>query len=92
LPRAKPFNAETCAAALVEFRYTPADLVCCRNHGLVREFVEDYYVKINGSVELELNLSVPDLQHMFPVAEVVAALQVNPLLSCEGKTLNVQCW
>ncbi|KAJ7773044.1 hypothetical protein B0H16DRAFT_1304901 [Mycena metata] len=29
----EPFNAEALAAALVEFKQTPEDLVYCRNHG-----------------------------------------------------------
>lgn len=30
---AQPFNAEPPASTLVEFKYTPEDLIYCRNHG-----------------------------------------------------------
>jgi sulfite oxidase len=29
----QPFNAEPPASALVEFKYTPEELIYCRNHG-----------------------------------------------------------
>ena len=29
----EPFNAEPPAGTLVEFKYTPEDLIYCRNHG-----------------------------------------------------------
>ena len=28
----RPFNAEPVAAGLVEFKYTPEELIYCRNH------------------------------------------------------------
>lgn len=32
----RPFNAEPLASALVEFKYTPEELVYCRNHSAFR--------------------------------------------------------
>ncbi|KAJ3716182.1 Oxidoreductase, molybdopterin-binding domain-containing protein [Lentinula raphanica] len=79
----KPFNAEPPAAALVEFAYTPEELVYCRNHGPVREFEEDEYrISIKGAVEKDLSISLPQLKSSFPKARVVAALQ------CAGNRRN----
>lgn len=73
----EPFNAEPEVSALVEFKYTPDDLVYCRNHGPVRTLNEDEYtVTINGLVDTILELSISDLRTQFPRAEVVSALQV----------------
>lgn len=73
----EPFNAEPDVSALVEFKYTPEDLVYCRNHGPVRTLeIDEYTVSINGLVDIVLKLSISDLRTQFPRAEVVAALQV----------------
>ena len=32
---AQPFNAEPLASALVEFVYTPEELIYCRNHSML---------------------------------------------------------
>jgi sulfite oxidase len=73
----EPFNAEPEVSALVEFKYTPEDLVYCRNHGPVRELEEDgYTVTVNGAVDTPLKLSMRDLRTQFQKAQVVAALQV----------------
>jgi sulfite oxidase len=74
----QPFNAEPCAAALVGFPLTPEELAYCRNHGPVRKIqADDFYITVSGGVERELKLSVPELQLIFPAAEVVAAMQVG---------------
>ncbi|KAJ3905385.1 Oxidoreductase, molybdopterin-binding domain-containing protein [Lentinula edodes] len=79
----QPFNAEPPAASLVEFAYTPEELVYCRNHGPVREFVEDSYsIAIKSAVEKDILMSVPQLKSSFPKARVVAALQ------CAGNRRN----
>lgn len=31
----RPFNAEPTAAQLVEFDYTPEELIYCRNHSMI---------------------------------------------------------
>lgn len=73
----EPFNAEPSAAALVEFPITPEELVYCRNHGPVREFDADSYsITITGGSKGEMSFTVNDIRSMFPVARVVAALQV----------------
>ncbi|KAK1218829.1 hypothetical protein PQX77_018445 [Marasmius sp. AFHP31] len=78
----EPFNAEPPASALVEFQLTPEDLVYCRNHGPVREFDEDEYtITVNGAVQHELKLSVPELKKL-PKASVTALLQ------CAGNRRN----
>lgn len=54
----------------------------CRNHGPVREFVEDSYsITIKNAVEKDILMSVPQLKSSFPKARVVAALQVTLYLS-----------
>ncbi|KAF5375583.1 hypothetical protein D9757_008535 [Collybiopsis confluens] len=78
-----PFNAEPPVASLVEFSYTPEELFYCRNHGPVREFVEEEYnITVKGAVERELSISISQLKGMFPKARVVAALQ------CAGNRRN----
>jgi sulfite oxidase len=73
----EPFNAEPEVSALVEFKYTPEDLVYCRNHGPVKELGEDeHVVTVNGLVDTPLKLSIRDLRTQFLKAQVVAALQV----------------
>lgn len=73
----EPFNAEPVVSALVGFKYTPEDLVYCRNHGPVVELDEDEFnLSINGSVDSSLKLSMYELRTHFPKVEVVAALQV----------------
>ncbi|KAG6825557.1 hypothetical protein H0H92_003275 [Tricholoma furcatifolium] len=79
----QPFNAETPVASLVEFNLTPEDLVYCRNHGPVREFDEQTYIlTVKGGVHKELNYTVPKLTSLFPIVQVVAALQ------CAGNRRN----
>jgi len=74
----EPFNAEPEASALVQFKYTPEDLVYCRNHGPVRELEEDKYtVTVNGAVDTPLKLTMRDLRAQFQKVRVVAALQVS---------------
>ena len=74
----EPFNAEPEASALVQFKYTPEDLVYCRNHGPVRELEEDKHtVTVNGAVGTPLKLTVRDLRTQFQKVRVVAALQVS---------------
>jgi sulfite oxidase len=76
-----PFNAEPPVSALVEFNYTPEDLVYCRNHGPVLEFNQDeYFIIVRDASQRELFKStVSQLRKSFPKAEVVAALQVTLL-------------
>lgn len=74
----QPFNAEAPVSALIEFDFTPEDLVYSRNHGPVREFdVGTFSISIKGGVERELVLTVPKLKAMFPFVQVVAVLQVG---------------
>lgn len=73
----EPFNAEPDISALVEFKYTPEDLIYCRNHGPVREIPEENYtININGNLPTEIRFTIQELRATFPRAEVVAALQV----------------
>lgn len=73
----EPFNAEPEVSALVEFKYTPEDLVYCRNHGPVRELDwREFMVTVNGAVDTPLKLSIWDLRTQFQKTHVVAALQV----------------
>jgi len=63
-------------SALVEFKYTPEDLVYCRNHGPVRELEDgEYVVAVNGLVNTPLKITVRELRTQFQRARVVAALQ-----------------
>jgi sulfite oxidase len=79
----QPFNAEPPVSSLVEFVYTPEELVYCRNHGPVREFAEEEYtITIKGAVEREVSISISQLRSSFPKARVVAALQ------CAGNRRN----
>ncbi|KIK63199.1 hypothetical protein GYMLUDRAFT_41525 [Collybiopsis luxurians FD-317 M1] len=79
----QPFNAEPSVASLVEFAYTPEELVYCRNHGPIREFAEEEYtISIKGAVEREISVSIPQLKSAFPKVRVVAALQ------CAGNRRN----
>ncbi|KAF7424337.1 hypothetical protein PC9H_009644 [Pleurotus ostreatus] len=72
----QPFNAEPRAPALVEFPYTPEELVYCRNHGPVRDFDDDAYrVTVKGIVDREVVLSMKALREDFPKVRVIAALQ-----------------
>ncbi|KAH8117832.1 molybdopterin binding oxidoreductase [Phellopilus nigrolimitatus] len=73
---AQPFNAEPPASALVEFRYTPEELIYCRNHSPVIELDESaYIIKVDGLVKKTLELKLEDLKESFNQAEIVAALQ-----------------
>jgi sulfite oxidase len=73
----EPFNAEAPTEALVEFAITPEDLVYCRNHGPVREFIEDEYtVTVKGKGN-EVKLTMAEITSLFPKASVVATLQVR---------------
>ncbi|KAF9067210.1 Oxidoreductase, molybdopterin-binding domain-containing protein [Rhodocollybia butyracea] len=79
----QPFNAEPPVASLVEFAYTPHELVYCRNHGPVREFEEaEYMLSVNGAVDQVISMSIPQLKSTFTKARVVAALQ------CAGNRRN----
>ncbi|KAF8807084.1 molybdopterin binding oxidoreductase [Phlegmacium glaucopus] len=74
----EPFNAEPPSSALVEFPITPEDLVYCRNHGPVRQFDEDNYsLTIRGGSIGEVKLTMNDLRTLFPMASIVAVLQVR---------------
>jgi sulfite oxidase len=78
---AQPFNAEPQASALVEFQLTPEDLFYCRNHSLVKELDEEgYTITVNGNVTTELKLTLHELRTLFTTVQVVAALQVKPVL------------
>ncbi|KAI5122760.1 hypothetical protein M0805_009842 [Coniferiporia weirii] len=72
----QPFNAEPPASALVEFKYTPEELIYCRNHSPVNELDEDIYsIKIDGLVEETLEVKLKSLREDFVQTEIVAALQ-----------------
>ncbi|KAJ6544829.1 Oxidoreductase, molybdopterin-binding domain-containing protein [Mycena vulgaris] len=71
----EPFNAEPPAAALVEFEYTPEDLVYCRNHGPVCEYPEETYaITVRCADAAPFRISMSELR-AFPKAQVVAVLQ-----------------
>lgn len=81
----QPFNAEPRASALVEFPYTPEELVYCRNHGPVRDFDDDAYrITVKGIVDREVVLRMKELREDFPKVRVIAALQV----SSDGSTVS----
>lgn len=88
----EPFNAEPEVSALVEFKYTPDDLVYCRNHGPVLELEErEFNVTVNGAVDTIISLSIHDLRTQFPKVKVVAALQVGPLcMTCPLAILTMK--
>ncbi|OCB85336.1 molybdopterin binding oxidoreductase [Sanghuangporus baumii] len=75
----QPFNAEPPPSALVEFKYTPEELIYCRNHSPVYELDEDTYTvtidSVDGMLPKSIEIKYKDLKNDFPYAEVVAALQ-----------------
>jgi sulfite oxidase len=96
----EPFNAEPPAAALVEFDYTPEDLLYKRNHGPVCEYPEEsYFLTVKCGDTAVLRISAPELRSLFPKAQVVAALQVKrlqnnaPPLTCRSaRETGVRKW
>ncbi|TDL25781.1 molybdopterin binding oxidoreductase [Rickenella mellea] len=72
----QPFNAEPHGAALVEFKYTPEELMYCRNHGPVEDVDEDTYaVTVDGQIPNVQELTIKTLRREFTANSVVAALQ-----------------
>lgn len=73
----QPFNAEPLPHQLTQYKYTPDELVYCRNHGPVARLREDAHViTVDGDVARGGRITVGELKALFPRREVVAALQV----------------
>jgi sulfite oxidase len=71
-----PFNAETDLAALAESPLTATDAFYVRNHGPVPQIDADAWrLRVHGSVERELNLSLATLRQALPTRGVTATLQ-----------------
>lgn len=71
-----PFNAEPPRAALADARVTSLDAFYVRNHGPVPELDPSAWrLRVDGLVELELELSLAELRSRFAQHEVAATLQ-----------------
>lgn len=90
-----PFNAEPMAAALVEFKLTPEELVYCRNHGPVREFDPEDYIVTFKAFGKQSKMTINAIKSLFPTVESVNALQVSSLHPSPIQVSDIQspvCW
>jgi sulfite oxidase len=72
----EPFNAETGLTALAETSLTPTDAFYVRGHGRVPDAdAASWRLRVEGSVERELELSLTTLREAFRQREVTATLQ-----------------
>ena len=72
----EPYNAETCAAALVDAPLTATDAFYVRGHGAVPELdAGAFRLRVHGLVERELSLSLSTLREAFVERTVTATLQ-----------------
>lgn len=90
-----PFNAEPMAAALVEFKLTPEELVYCRNHGPVREFDPEDYIVTFKAFGKQSKMTINAIKSLFPTVESINALQVSSLHPSPIQVSDIQspvCW
>ncbi len=72
----EPFNAETGLAALAEGPLTATDAFYVRGHGAVPEIDPvTWRLRVHGTVERELHLSLATLREVLPEREITATLQ-----------------